>query len=102
MNHCKIAVGLTADANLAQKIKANDVEEIGKIGYLYEMGDDFLKALELYKIATEKNSTHATLQLGELYSKGQGVPKDYLTGAECYLRALKLSYKVEWVEFVVV
>jgi TPR repeat protein len=53
----------------------------------------FQKPLKLYKLAAEKNGAYATFQLGELYYKGHGVPQDYLTGAEYYLKAFKLGHK---------
>ena len=52
------------------------------LGELYEKGhpeipQDYLYALEFYKMAADKGNTKALINLGHLYKEGNGVPQDY-------------------------
>ena len=59
---------------------SNDAQTLFKIGYKYEKGtgvtQDYDKAFDYYKKASEQNQSGAQNSLGRMYANGLGVEKD--------------------------
>ena len=83
--------GLSVSALLPSAEKGN-VEAEHNLGMLYlkqgtGAGPDFAKAIPWLIKAADANQPHANLVLGQLYSAGQGVPKDDAESAKRNKRA---------------
>jgi TPR repeat protein len=58
-----------------------------KLGYIYDQSNDDEKAVQWYRQAAEQQDPDGEFGLGEMYSKGEGVEKDYEVAVEMYMRA---------------
>ncbi|HHF7347772.1 TPA: tetratricopeptide repeat protein [Legionella feeleii] len=63
------------------------------LGFIYDTVDDnYLKALENYQLAAEKNDAVGQYNLGLVYEDGKGLPVDYVKAKDFYTKAASLGY----------
>ncbi|MCL2012080.1 MAG: sel1 repeat family protein [Cystobacterineae bacterium] len=63
------------------------------LGIIYEyIFEDYEKAVEWLSKAAETKHVEALFRLGEIYSKGQGVPVDLQRAMECYSKAINKGH----------
>jgi TPR repeat protein len=59
------------------------------LGEMYEKGQgvpqDFKKAFNLYRLATEQTYNKAQFKTGDMYYKGQGIQKDYVLADKWFI-----------------
>jgi TPR repeat protein len=63
------------------------------LGQLYSMAQDYANAREWYAKAADKGHPTATLFLGTLYARGEGVPQDIAKARELYEKAADMYEK---------
>lgn len=66
-----------ADAQTPEEVRAEELTELGRTAH---RAFDFETALRHYRAAAEMGSTRARANIGLLYLRGHGVPKDVETG----------------------
>ena len=75
--HNKLA---SADAKSA---KPDDSMALVKLAYKHYRGEEIPKAVELLKISADKGNPYAQCLLGELYAKGDKIPKTATKRSNC-------------------
>lgn len=70
---------------------------VNYLGYMYDLGlgveQDYIKAVELYKLAIEKGNRYAMNNLAMSYKFGTGVPQDYNKTMELFELAIENGYR---------
>ena len=74
------------------EIEGKTAEQIRTIAYNYREGKggksiDYAKAMKYFRTAVERGNTTAMVDIGFMYSNGQGVTKDYAEAAKWYRKA---------------
>jgi TPR repeat protein len=86
--------GLIINAAIINRAKSNDGEALQTIGYTYRNKRRYPNAMTWHQLAINQNNTNAYINIGCLYSGGEGVPQDNLTAIYYYLRAASANYKL--------
>lgn len=86
----------TALAEWLPLAEAGDAKAQYNLGVLFLNGwgvtQNYVAALEMYRLAASQGFPDAQFSLGVLYSKGQGIPKDYEQAFDLYRLAAKQGF----------
>lgn len=85
-------------AETSQPVTTAEAATVAEAHDAYQRGD-FETALRLYRPLAEQGNTDAQFLLGEMYAKGQGVPKDYALAYMWYnLAAAQSPTNAAWAD----
>jgi uncharacterized protein len=81
---------------LWEAAKKGDSEAIGRIGTMYDYGQDFpqnyVEAMRWYRASANKGNDLSMSRIGVLYYKGLGVPAEQCRGYQTTINAVLRKY----------
>jgi TPR repeat protein len=84
-----LVADIQVNKDILEKAKMGDGDSLSRIGDIYYIKGDCIKAMDWYRWGDTHNSSHSQFSLGYMYSHGKEVYIDYEVAMKWHLKAHK-------------